>query len=105
MTPLVKEMRVKWLILEIEKTREDTLGKHKLSEEDIKHQLNLFQKKDSQVWAHAMKRMLGQGDFSDYSESYKITVGELFKRYIKEGKHLGKKDHENIEYRVNNFFK
>ena len=49
--------------------------------------------------------MLGQGDFSDYSESYKITVGELFKRYIKEGKHLGKKDHENIEYRVNNFFK
>jgi len=37
MTPLVKEMRVKWLILEREKTREDTLGKHKLSEEDIKH--------------------------------------------------------------------
>ena len=47
--------------------------------------------------------MLGQGDFSDYSESYKITVGELFKHYIKEGKHLGKKDHENIEYRVNKF--
>ena len=37
MTPLVIEMRVKWLILEREKTREDTLGKHKLSEEDIKH--------------------------------------------------------------------
>ena len=46
MTPLVKEMRVKWLILEREKTREDTLGKHKLSEEDIKHWLNLFQKKE-----------------------------------------------------------
>jgi integrase len=50
-----------------------------------------------------MERKLDQGDFSDYSEASKITVGALFKRYIHEGKHLRKKDHANIVYRVNNF--
>ena len=45
-----------------------------------------------------MKRKLEQGNFSDYSEASKITVGALFKRYICEGKHLVKKDGENIEY-------
>ena len=44
-----------------------------------------------------------QGDFSDYSEASKITVEALFKRYIHEGKHLRKKDHANIVYRVKNF--
>jgi integrase len=61
------------------------------------------QKRDAEVWARAMERKLDQGNFSDYSEASKITVGELFKRYIREGKHSRKKDHANIEYRVKNF--
>jgi|TARA_B100000315_G_C14313680_1_gene467521 hypothetical protein len=61
------------------------------------------QKRDEQVWARAMERNLDQGNFSDYREASKITLADLFKRYIKEGKHLGKKNHLNIDYRVKNF--
>ena len=38
-----------------------------------------------------METKLDQGDSFDYSEASKFTLGDLFKRYIKEGRHLKKK--------------
>ena len=46
---------------------------------------------DAKKWARALERKLDTGDFSDYSEASKVTLGDLFKRYINEGKHKHKK--------------
>ena len=46
-----------------------------------------------------------KGDTSDYSMASKITLGELFKRYIKEGKHLKKKQAKNEVYRCDALLK
>ena len=52
-----------------------------------------------------MERKLDTGDFSDYSEASKLTLGDLFERYIEEDKHSTKKDKKNIAYQVGNLRK
>ena len=47
---------------------------------------------EAKKWARAMENKLGRGDYSDYSEASKVTLGDLFKRYISENKHRGKKN-------------
>ena len=44
------------------------------------------------------------GDYSNYSEATKLTLGDVMRRYISEGYHVNKKD-KSIEGRVNNFLK
>ena len=60
-----------------------------------------LQKSDAIKWARAMERKLDQGDFSDYSEATRVTLGDLFKRFISEGKHLSRKDERAYRFRVN----
>ena len=60
-----------------------------------------IQKSDAIKWARAMERKLDQGDFSDYSEATKVTLGDLFKRFIREGKHLSRKDERAYRFRAN----
>ncbi len=62
-------------------------------------------KKDAQKWARAIERKIDTGGLSDYSEASKQTLGDLIKRYIREGKHEGRKDKEMIQSRVNNLLK
>ena len=62
-------------------------------------------RKDAQIWSRKMERKFDLGDLSDYSEASKQTLGDLIKRYIREGKHEGRKDKVNIDYRVNNLLK
>ena len=52
-----------------------------------------------------METKLDRGDYSDYSLASKITMGDLFKRYIAEGKHLKKKQAQNEVYRCNALLK
>jgi integrase len=40
------------------------------------------------------------GDFSDYSEASKLTLGDLLLRYKAENKHRRKKDWQNEEYKI-----
>ena len=37
-----------------------------------------------------METKLDRGDYSDYSTASKVTLGDLFKRYINEDKHKKK---------------
>ena len=46
-----------------------------------------------------METKLDKGDYSDYSSASKVTLGDLFKRYINEEKHKKKKQWKNEEYR------
>ena len=62
-------------------------------------------RKDAQVWSRKMERKMDIGDLSDYGEASKLTLGDLIKRYIREGKHEGRKDKEMIQSRVNNLLK
>ena len=54
---------------------------------------------DAKRWARSMETKLDRGDYSDYSAAAKVTMGDLFKRYIQEGKHKKKKQWRNEEYR------
>ena len=45
-----------------------------------------------------METKLDKGDYSDYSSASKVTLGDLFKRYINEEKHKKKKQWKNEEY-------
>ena len=47
-----------------------------------------------------METKLDKGDYSDYSSASKVTLGDLFKRYINEEKHKKKKQWKNEEYRL-----
>ena len=62
-------------------------------------------RKDAQIWSRKMERKMDIGDLSDYGEASKLTLGDLIKRYIREGKHEGRKDKEMIQSRVNNLLK
>ena len=44
-----------------------------------------------------METKLDKGDYSDYSSASKVTLGDLFKRYINEEKHKKKKQWKNEE--------
>ena len=37
---------------------------------------------DAKRWARSMEAKLDRGDYSDYSSASKVTLGDLFKRYI-----------------------
>ena len=52
-----------------------------------------------------MEAKLDRGDTSDYSEASKVTLGDLFKRYISEKKHKKKKQRKNEEYRLEQLLK
>ncbi len=56
---------------------------------------------DAKRWARNMETKLDRGDYSDYSTASKVTLGDLFKRYINEDKHKKKKQWKNEEYRFN----
>jgi len=54
----------------------------------------------AQKWARGIERKLDIGDFSDYSEASKLTLGDLLNRYKAENKHRRKKDWQNEEYKI-----
>ena len=58
---------------------------------------------DAKRWARNMETKLDKGDYSDYSSASKVTLGDLFKRYINEEKHKKKKQWKNEEYRCSQF--
>jgi integrase len=60
---------------------------------------------DAKKWARTMESKFDRGDTSDYSLASKITMGDLFKRYIEEDKHLKKKQAQNEVYRCNALLK
>ena len=60
---------------------------------------------DAKKWARTMESKYDKGDTSDYSLASKILMGDLFKRYIAEGKHLKKKQAQNEVYRCNALLK
>ena len=60
---------------------------------------------DAKRWARNMETKLDRGDYSDYSTASKVTLGDLFKRYINEDKHKKKKQWRNEEYRFNQLMK
>ena len=62
-------------------------------------------KKDAQKWARAIEKKIDTGSLSDYGEASKQTLGDIIGRYVREGKHLKKKDKGMIESRVNNLLK
>ena len=42
---------------------------------------------EAKKWARTIERELDQGNCIDYSEANRLTLGDLFKRYIRENKH------------------
>ena len=46
----------------------------------------------AQKWARGIERKLDMGDYSDYTEASKLTLGDLLNRYKAENKHRRKKD-------------
>jgi integrase len=56
-------------------------------------------KTDAKKWARAMERKLDTGDYSDYSEASKQTLGDLIQRFIREEKHKKKKSWDRDESR------
>ena len=60
---------------------------------------------EAKRWARQMETKLDRGDYSDYSEASKVTLGDLFKRYINEGKHKHKKGWRIEEYKVGTLLK
>ena len=60
---------------------------------------------EAKRWARSMEAKLDRGDYSDYSSASKVTLGDLFKRYINEDKHKKKKQWRNEEYRFNQLMK
>ena len=55
---------------------------------------------EAKRWSRSMETKLDKGDYSDYSTASKVTLGDLFKRYVKEEKHKKKKQWKNEEYRL-----
>ena len=62
-------------------------------------QKSFQERTEAKRWARSMEAKLDRGDYSDYSSASKVTLGDLFKRYVKEEKHKKKKQWKNEEYR------
>jgi integrase len=62
-------------------------------------------KAEATKWGRSIERNLDTGSPVDYSEASKNTLGDLFKRYIRENKHKAKKQWRNEEYRVGQLLK
>ena len=56
---------------------------------------------DAKKWARTIERELDQGNCIDYSEANRLTLGDLFKRYIRENKHKKNKSWKMYEFRTN----
>tara|TARA_R110002096_G_scaffold56214_1_gene143761 strand:+ start:971 stop:1987 length:1017 start_codon:yes stop_codon:yes gene_type:complete len=56
-------------------------------------------KTEAKKWARSMETKLDKGDFSDYSEASKLTLGDIAKRYIEGEYHRKKKGWRYEEYR------
>ena len=54
---------------------------------------------EAKRWARAMEVKLDKGDYSDFTEAGKLTLGDVAKRYIDGGYHLKKKGARYEEYR------
>ena len=54
---------------------------------------------EAKRWARSMEVKLDRGDYSDYSEAGKLTLGDIAKRYIKGEYHRKKKGWRYEEYR------
>ena len=54
---------------------------------------------EAKKWARSMETKLDKGDYSDYTEASKLTLGDVAKRYIEGGYHLKKKGARYEEYR------
>ena len=66
-------------------------------------QKSFQERTEAKRWARSMEAKLDRGDYSDYSSASKVTLGDLFKRYVKEEKHKKKKQWRNEEYRCSKF--
>ena len=55
-------------------------------------------KTEAKKWARGMETKLDKGDFSDYSEASKLTLGDIAKRYIEGEYHKKKKGWRYEEY-------
>ena len=44
-------------------------------------------KSEAKKWGRAMERELDQGHYIDLSEANRLTLADLFKRYLRENKH------------------
>ncbi len=62
-------------------------------------------KAEASKWGRQQERNIDTGLTTDYSEASKNTLGDLFKRYIRENKHKAKKQWRNEEYRVGQLLK
>jgi len=60
---------------------------------------------EAKRWARNMEAKLDRGDYSDYTEASKLTLGDLFNRYIRENKHKKKKQWRYEEYRKDQLLK
>ena len=56
---------------------------------------------EAKKWARTIERELDQGNCIDYSEANRLTLGDLFKRYIREDKHKKNKSWKMYEFRTN----
>ena len=57
---------------------------------------------DARKWARKLERQIDIGDLNDYSEASKLLLADILKRYLAEGRHTDKKDHQMIKTRVGN---
>ena len=55
---------------------------------------------EAKRWARAMENKLDRGDYSDYSEASKLTLGDIIRCFISEGYHVKQKD-KWVEGRAN----
>ena len=55
---------------------------------------------EAKKWARAMENKLDRGDYSDYTEASKLTLGDIMRRFISEGYHVKQKD-KFVEGRAN----
>ena len=55
---------------------------------------------DAKKWGRTMENKLDRGDYSDYTEASKLTLGDIMRRFISEGYHVKQKD-KFVEGRAN----
>jgi len=72
-----------------------------VSRSGFKNLFKTFQTRaEAKKWGRAMERKLDVGDYNDYSEASKLLLGDLFKRYISEKKHIKLRSWKMYEFRI-----
>ena len=59
---------------------------------------------DAKKWGRTMENKLDRGDYSNYSEATKLTLGDIMRRYISEGYHVNKKDKSINTQQIKEFY-